>query len=120
MEYVIKAAELALDWEIDAMATAPINKEAINFGGYRYSGHTELLSELSDTKNFTMMLMVGDLRVIHITTHVPLRDVADLIVRRRVLTTINLAHEAARSLGIEEPRIGVAGLNPHSGRTACL
>lgn len=115
VEYVLKAAELALRREVDAVVTAPLNKEAMNMAGYDYAGHTELLAELAGAEDYAMMLIAGPLRVIHVTTHVSLREVPGLITRERVLKTIKLAESAARSLGAERPRIAVAGLNPHCG-----
>ena len=115
VEYVVRAAEMAMRDEVDAIVTAPLNKEAMNIAGYKYPGHTELLAELSHTQDYAMMLIAGNLRVVHVTTHVSLRDVPDLITKDRVIRKIRVAYEAARSLGFERPRIGVAGLNPHSG-----
>jgi 4-hydroxythreonine-4-phosphate dehydrogenase len=115
VEYVQKAVELALKGEIHAIATAPINKEAVSMAGYRYAGHTELLAHLTQTRDYAMMLIAGPLRVIHVTTHLPFSEVPSRIKKERVYRTIKLAHEAAEKLGIRNPRIAVAGLNPHCG-----
>ena len=115
VEYVEKTTELALKGAVHAIVTAPINKEAVNKAGYRFTGHTELLSELTSTKHVAMMLVAGPLRVIHVTTHMSLRKACDLIKKERILATIKLAYKAMQSMGIEEPRIAVAGLNPHAG-----
>jgi 4-hydroxythreonine-4-phosphate dehydrogenase len=115
VEYVVKAAEMAMTGEVDAIVTAPLNKEAMNMAGYKYPGHTELLAELAGIRDYAMLLIAGNLRVVHVTTHVSLKQVPDLITKDRVFKKIRLAHEAAKSLGFERPRIGVAGLNPHSG-----
>ena len=115
VEYIEKAVEMALNGEIHAIATAPISKEAIHMAGYNYSGHTELLAYLTGTKDYAMMLTAGSLRVIHVTTHVPLSEVSRLIKRERVYKTIKLAYNVMRRLGVENPRIAVAGLNPHCG-----
>jgi 4-hydroxythreonine-4-phosphate dehydrogenase len=115
VEYIEKAVEMALSGEIHAIATAPISKEAINMAGYTYAGHTEILAHLTKTKDYAMMLITGPLRVIHVTTHVPLRNVAKFIKRKKVLTTIKIAYEALKDLGFKEPRIAVCGLNPHAG-----
>lgn len=115
VEYVEKAVKLALDGEIDAIATAPINKESINKAGYNYAGHTELLAHLTNTQDYAMMLVEGPLKVTHVTTHVPLRKVCDMIKKERVYKVIKLTCEALRSTGIQAPKIAVAGLNPHSG-----
>ncbi len=115
VEYVIKAANLALKGKVEGIVTAPLSKEAMHMAGYNYPGHTELLAELAGVKESTMMLVSGDFRVIHVTTHVPLRKVPDLITKELVLSKIRIANEALISLGIDKPRIAVAGLNPHSG-----
>ncbi len=114
-QYVIYAADLALAGEVDAIVTAPLNKEAMHMGGYNYPGHTELLAEKSGTDDYAMMLVSGKLRVVHATTHVPFRDIIDNLTQERIGTTIRIANDACVSLGIEHPRIAVAGLNPHSG-----
>jgi 4-phospho-D-threonate 3-dehydrogenase / 4-phospho-D-erythronate 3-dehydrogenase len=114
-EYVAAAVRLALAREIDAIVTAPINKEALAAAGMPHSGHTEILAKLSGTRDFAMLLMGKELRVIHVTTHVALRRVPDLVTRERVVRVIRLAQQTMTSLGIEAPRIAVAGLNPHAG-----
>lgn len=115
VEFVIKATEMAMRDEVDGIVTAPLNKEAMNMAGYAYPGHTELLAELAHTQDYAMMLLAGSLRVVHVTTHVALSQVPNLITKDRVFKKIRVANEAARNLGFERPRIGVAGLNPHSG-----
>ena len=114
-EAIQKVIELAMEGKVDATVTGPIHKEALNLAGYHYSGHTEIYAELTGTKNYAMMLIHGDFRVVHVTTHISLRKACDLIKKDRVLNTIRLAHKAMLSLGIKEPRIGVAALNPHAG-----
>ena len=106
---------LAAAGEIDAIVTAPVNKEALAAAGVPHSGHTEILASLTGTKAYAMLLMGRDLRVIHVTTHVALRRVPDLVTRERVLRTIRLGHEAMRRLGMTAPRLAVCGLNPHAG-----
>ena len=115
VEFVFEAAKMAMRDEVDGIVTAPLNKEAMHMAGYKYPGHTELLAEISKTQDYAMMLLAGGLRVVHVTTHVSLRDVPDLITKDRVFKKIRVAHEAAQALGFESPRIGVAGLNPHAG-----
>jgi 4-phospho-D-threonate 3-dehydrogenase / 4-phospho-D-erythronate 3-dehydrogenase len=109
-----KAIELALAGQVAAVVTGPIHKEAIRAAGHPFPGHTEMFAHYTGVKDYAMLLVYGDLRVIHVTTHVPLSQVSSLITKPRVLKVIELAHEACRSLGIEQPRIGVAGLNPHA------
>ncbi len=114
-EAVKKVIELAMEQKIDATITGPINKESINLAGHHYSGHTEIYAHFTKTDDYAMMLAHGDFRVVHVSTHVSLRQACDLVRKDRVLKVIKLAWEACRRLGIENPRIGVAGLNPHSG-----
>ncbi|KEO74245.1 4-hydroxythreonine-4-phosphate dehydrogenase PdxA [Anditalea andensis] len=114
-EAVKKAIELALAEEVDATVTAPINKESINMAGHHYSGHTEIYAEFTGTDKFAMLLVEKNLRVIHATTHVALREACDLIKKNRVKDVIKLLHNACIQFGIEKPKIGVAGLNPHAG-----
>jgi 4-hydroxythreonine-4-phosphate dehydrogenase len=116
-EYVRRATELALEDSVGAVATAPLNKEAMHMGGYEYPGHTEILAELTGTKDFAMMLQMEELRVIHTSTHVSLREAIDRVSKERVLTVIHLARDALAKIGIEEPKIAVAGLNPHAGES---
>ena len=114
-EYVRRATELALEGSVGAIATAPLNKEAMHMGGYEYPGHTEILAELTGTKDLAMMLQTEELRVIHVSTDVSLREEIDGLKKERVLTVIHLAREALAKIGVEEPKIAVAGLNPHAG-----
>ncbi len=113
--YVKKGIELAMAGHIDALVTAPIHKEALALAGIEYPGHTEILASLTKTENFAMMLMNDDLRVILVTVHVAMRDVPELITVEREQATIELAREACKHMGIDKPRIAVAGLNPHAG-----
>ena len=114
-EAVRKVIELAMDKKIDATITGPLNKEALNKAGYHFNGHTEIYAEYTGTKNYSMLLAHGNFRVVHVSTHVSLRKACDLVKKERVLNVIEIAQNACRSLGIENPRIAVAGLNPHSG-----
>jgi len=113
-ESIEKVIELALNKEIDATVTAPINKEAIHMAGKYFSGHTEIYAHYTGTKKYAMLLVHENLRVIHVTTHVSLRQACDLIKKDRILEVIRLMFDACRSFGVSNPRIGVAGLNPHS------
>ena len=115
VSYIKKAAELALSKKIDAITTAPINKEIINAAGFQYPGHTELLAELAGTKDFGLMMVGGGLRVILVTTHMALKEVFRHIKKDRVLRTIRLAHKAMGYFQTKAPRIAVAALNPHAG-----
>lgn len=113
--YIEAAIHQAMENKVAAVVTAPINKEALHKGGHNFPGHTEIFAELSNTKDYAMMLSAETLRVIHITTHVSMRDAADLIKKERVLRIIRLADRTLRLLGIDEPRIAVAGFNAHAG-----
>jgi 4-hydroxythreonine-4-phosphate dehydrogenase len=114
-EYVLLAVRLAQEGKAQAIVTGPINKEAINLAGYHYVGHTEMISELTQAERTTTMLVAGKLRVTHVTRHVPLGDVAPLITASRTLDTIQITAEGLLQFGIENPRLGVAALNPHAG-----
>jgi 4-hydroxythreonine-4-phosphate dehydrogenase len=114
-EYIRAGIDLALQQRIRAVVTAPINKEALRLANIHYPGHTEILADFSGTKNFAMMLMNNDLRIILVTIHVSLREAIELLSIESELTVIRLAHRAMTQLGIAQPRIAVAGLNPHAG-----
>jgi 4-hydroxythreonine-4-phosphate dehydrogenase len=116
-EYVRRAVELALADEVHAIATAPLNKEAMHLAGHRYPGHTEVLAELTGVGDYAMMLVTDDLRVVHVSTHVPLEEAIRRVRPERELTVIRLAHRSLQLLGIEHPRVAVAGLNPHAGES---
>jgi 4-hydroxythreonine-4-phosphate dehydrogenase len=112
-QYVVYGIRLAMEGRSAAVITAPISKESINMAGHPYSGHTEIFAEYTGTKDYAMLLASGNLRVIHVTTHCALIEACRRIRKERVLTVIKLADKGCRMLGIENPRIGVAGLNPH-------
>ncbi len=116
-EYIERGVRLAQEGAIAGIVTAPVNKEALAAAGVRHSGHTEILAELTGTKAYAMLLMGRELRVIHVTTHVALRRVPELVTRERVVRTIRLGDQAMRDLGIARPRIAVCGLNPHAGES---
>ncbi len=98
-----------------AIATAPLNKAAMFSAGFTYPGHTELLAELAQVRDYTMMLVAGRLRVVHTSTHVSLAEAIRRVTRERIVTVIRLAHATLRRMGIARPRVAVAGLNPHAG-----
>jgi 4-hydroxythreonine-4-phosphate dehydrogenase len=115
MEYIERAARLALAGEAAAIVTAPINKEATRIGGYGDVGHLEFLARLTGAANYATMLVSGELRVVHLTTHYSLAEACRLVTEERVLGKIRLTHDSFRKWGFEKPRIGVAALNPHAG-----
>ena len=117
-QYIIKGIELAKAKQIDAVTTAPINKESLHMGGHKYSGHTEIFAEYTNTPKYAMLLASGirsdrKLCVIHVSTHVSLREACDRVKKDRVVEVIKLADKGMKLLGFENPRIAVAGLNPH-------
>ena len=115
-ECVVRAVDYALHGSVHAVVTAPISKESLNMAGYNYPGHTELLAELTGAKDVKMMLTAGHFRVVHVTTHVSMREAVELIKMPRILETLELSHGSLRDMfGIDVPRVAVAGLNPHSG-----
>ena len=112
---VKKAIDLALEGKVDGTVTGPINKESINLAGYHFAGHTEIFSHFTKTQKSAMLLVDGNIRVIHVTTHVSLRQACELVKKDRILDVIRLVDSELKKIGIKNPRIGVAGLNPHSG-----
>lgn len=114
-EAVKKVIELAMAREIDATVTGPINKKSINEAGHHFAGHTEIYAQLTGTKKYAMLLVEDNLRVIHVSTHVSLRQACDLVKKDRILEVIDLLYDGLISLGITNLKIGVAGLNPHAG-----
>jgi 4-hydroxythreonine-4-phosphate dehydrogenase len=113
--YVQRACDLCRAGVVEAMVTAPLNKDAMNRAGFAYAGHTELLTERTGAERVTMLLTGPSLRVVHVSTHVALEEAVRRVTRARVEAVIDLAHDGCRALGIGAPRIGVAGLNPHAG-----
>ncbi|MFC1864639.1 4-hydroxythreonine-4-phosphate dehydrogenase PdxA [Chloroflexota bacterium] len=120
MEYITKAARLALEGEVKALVTAPINKEAAKQAGYGEIGHLEFLARLTGATEYATMLVTGPLRVVHLTTHHSLRHACDLVTKERVLARLKLTHNSFQAWGIEHPCIGVAALNPHAGEGGLL
>lgn len=112
---VERAVRMAQAGRIDAIVTAPLNKEALNLAGHHFAGHTDMLAALTGTKSSVMLLAHGAMRVSHVTTHVALDKVAALLTPERLRRTIDLTHDALLRLGIAQPRIAIAALNPHAG-----
>lgn len=113
-EAIKKAIQLALASQIDATVTGPIHKQALNLAGHNFSGHTEIYAHLTNTKDYAMMLVAGNLRIVHLSTHVSLSQACESVKKGRILKVIQLANDACRKLGIQSPRVGVAALNPHA------
>lgn len=114
-QYIVKGIELALASEVDAVTTGPIHKEAINLAGHHFAGHTEIFAHYTKTQDYCMMLVDKDFRVSHVTTHIAYRRVPEFVKQDRVHKVIALTHDAVKRMGVAQPRIGVAGLNPHAG-----
>ncbi|PRY10237.1 4-hydroxythreonine-4-phosphate dehydrogenase PdxA [Kineococcus rhizosphaerae] len=113
--YVRVASEMALRGEVQAICTAPLNKEALHLGGHVYPGHTELLADLTGTPEVSMMLSTPTLKVIHVTTHIGLLDAIAKIEPGLVERTVRRGHAALVAAGNPDPRIGVCAINPHAG-----
>lgn len=113
--YIERAVQLAVKQEIDAICTAPLNKEALHAGGHIFPGHTEILAKLTNTPEVSMMLVAPNLRVIHVTTHIGLLDAIKKIEPGLVERTIARGYDTLVCSGIPNPRIGVCGINPHAG-----
>lgn len=113
--YIREAARLAMGGELDAICTAPVNKEAIELSGEHFTGHTELLAELTGAPKVSMLLVSGSLRVAHVSTHVSLARAIELVRPERIADVVELVAPALRLLGFDRPRIALAGLNPHAG-----
>ena len=111
---VVKAIELAMNNDVDATVTAPLNKEALNLAGHHFDGHTEIYARYTGTKKYAMLLADDFMRVIHVSTHVSLRQACDLVKKQRIIDVAELITDACRQFGIERPHIGIAGLNPHA------
>ncbi|MCF7944508.1 MAG: 4-hydroxythreonine-4-phosphate dehydrogenase PdxA [Spirochaetia bacterium] len=112
---IIAAIDLAISKEIDGVVTNPINKESLRASGVEHAGHTEIFADRTGTKNVTMMLSHGPIRVVHVSTHISLREACDWVKKPRVLEVIKLAYQAVVSLDAHPKPIAVAGLNPHAG-----
>ena len=115
--YIERAIGDALKGEISVVTTAPLNKEALHLGGHNYDGHTEIFATLTETKTYTMMLWSEKMSVVHVSTHCSLRDACDRVRKERVMECIHLADGAMKQLGVADPKVAVAGLNPHSGES---
>jgi len=112
---VKKAIELAMAKEVDATVTGPINKKSINEAGHHFAGHTEIYAHFTGTKKYAMLLVEDHINVIHVSTHVSLRQACDLVKKERILQVIELLRNGLMQLGKTNLKIGVAGLNPHAG-----
>lgn len=114
-QYVEAAIKAAIAHDIDAVVTAPLNKDALHKGGHNFDGHTEIFATLTGSKKYSMLLWCEKMSVVHVSTHCSLGEAVKRVTKARVLECIQLADDAMKQMGIAKPRIAVAGLNPHSG-----
>ncbi|MGO1371695.1 MAG: 4-hydroxythreonine-4-phosphate dehydrogenase PdxA [Senegalia sp. (in: firmicutes)] len=114
-EYIKKSVELAMDKKVEAIATTPINKESLKEGGVKYIGHTEMLEDLTDSHDPLTMFQVHNLRVFFLSRHVSLKEACDMVTEERLYDYIKRCMDTLNILGVESPKLAVAGLNPHSG-----
>ena len=113
--YLEKAIKDAMDNKISAIVTCPLNKEALHLGGYNYAGHTEILAELTNTKEYAMLLWSDKLKTIHVSTHCSLSEAINRCKKDRIITVTKLAYNTLIQAGYKNPKIAIAGLNPHAG-----
>jgi 4-hydroxythreonine-4-phosphate dehydrogenase len=111
--YIEAAVKLCAAGSLDAIATAPINKRALFLGGYSFPGHTEFLAHLTSTEEYAMAFVAANLRIVLISTHVPLAEAIRMVERDRIIRIVQLAHRELKRWGMEKPRLAVAALNPH-------
>jgi 4-hydroxythreonine-4-phosphate dehydrogenase len=115
VEWIIAAVKACQAGVAAGLVTCPISKTCIYQAGYSYTGHTELVADMTGSPDYRMCLFAGNLRAVHITSHLSLRDAIDAITGERIITSVRVAHDALARLGVTNPRIAVAGLNPHAG-----
>ena len=120
VEQTKKAVEIALRGEIDAITSAPVNKEAMHLAGYDFAGQTELLAHLTNCKKYQMVLCIGYLRLFYVSNHISMKDAFNRIKKKIILSKIEGVNEALKDFGIENGRIAVAGFNPHAGENGLM
>lgn len=120
VEWVKVAVRWAIDKRVAAIVTCPINKEGIHRAGYTYSGHTELVAEMTGSSDYRMCLFAGNMRVVHITSHMSMRDAIAAVTTERIASSIRIGHDALVRLGLAHRRIAVAALNPHAGEAGAF
>ena len=118
---VFCAAQFALSDQIDAMVTAPLSKKGLHLAGYDFPGHTELLAYLTATRIYAMMFVSDKYKVVLVTTHLPISEVARTLSQKKILDKLSLTHQALQKyFDVKKPKIGVCGLNPHCGEDGIL
>ncbi|MBI4560201.1 MAG: 4-hydroxythreonine-4-phosphate dehydrogenase PdxA [Candidatus Hydrogenedentes bacterium] len=120
VEWVKQAVGMALARKVAGVVTCPINKEGIHLAGYDYAGHTELVAELTNTRDYRLCLFADQLRIVHNSTHCSLIEAIRLVKADRIAVTIRLGHAALVRLGFARPRIAIAGVNPHAGEAGAF
>jgi 4-hydroxythreonine-4-phosphate dehydrogenase len=121
VRYIKEAVKRAMNRELDAITTCPINKKAMNEAGYSFPGHTELLAHLVGAQSVAMMFLGSKWRIVLVTIHLPLKDVSGSVSRDRILSILRLTDKGMKKyFGIPHPKIGVLGLNPHCGEGGLL
>lgn len=121
-EYIEAGIDLAMKNHVDAVVTCPINKISFRMGGWgrKYTGHTEMFAALTRTPDVVLMMVYGHFRAVHVTSHIPLKDVVRFITKEKIIQTLKLTQNGLKWLGLTNPPIGVAGLNPHAGDEGIL
>ncbi len=120
VEWIKLGVRMVIEKRADAVVTCPINKEGIHRAGYAYSGHTELIAEMTGSPDYRMCLFAGPIRIVHITSHLSLRDAIAAATTDRIVKSIQVGHDALVRLGLPRRRIAVAGLNPHAGEAGAF
>jgi 4-hydroxythreonine-4-phosphate dehydrogenase len=115
MDAVVAATQDALAGKVDALVTAPMNKASVNLAGIKFTGHTELIAELCNCHHYAMMQSAGNLRVVFVTTHIPLREVAAAITPEHIIKVALLLNNVIKTEGIAKPLLAAAAINPHAG-----
>jgi 4-hydroxythreonine-4-phosphate dehydrogenase len=114
-EYITTAIDLALSGSVDGVVTAPICKEALHLADLKFDGHTEIFTKRTQSRSTAMMLASGHFRVTHVSTHVSLKEAIARCKTERILDVIRLTNQGIQKMGVDDPKLAVAGLNPHSG-----
>ena len=120
VEWLKWAIGWAIEGRVDGIVTCPLNKEGIHRAGYRYSGHTEILAEMTSSPDYRMCLFAGPMRVVHITSHLSMQDAIRAVKKDRIARSIRIGDRALAQLGLTKRRIAVAGLNPHAGEAGAF
>ena len=120
MDAVIAATRDALAGKVDAIVTCPMNKASVNLAGIKFTGHTELIAELCNCRNYAMMQSAGSLRVAFVTTHIPLKEAAAAVTAERIIEVAELLNNVIKAEGIASPLLAAAAINPHAGENGYM